>query len=197
MHKGVAHPAARSVLLSSGRVHAVAKGGEVHTRCSLQPAANASSTTLPAQCYHASCTPSAQWLCFKPLPCPSPKTPQVVPLDYIEWFCCIAAGFGTCLVSWATRWMSRNMRVDMVEVIINLRGGGHHTNRRSTGRSLSGRQYSGRTYTGRPDDYGSHRGNRGMKGSSMRGSASIKVVSLRGNSVHGSSARSNNKVLPT
>ena len=93
--------------------------------------------------------------------------------------------------------MSRNMRVDMVEVIINLRGGGHHANRRSTRRSLSGRQYSGRTYTGRPDDFGSHRGNRSMKGSSMRGSASIKVVSLRGNSVHGSSARSNNKILPT
>ncbi len=34
---------------------------------------------------------------------------QVKPLDYKEWLGCVAAGFGTCLISWITRFISRNM----------------------------------------------------------------------------------------
>ena len=70
---------------------------------------------------------------------------QTVPLNWAEWLVCIAVGFGTCIVSWATRWISRNVALN--GGVLSLRKADHHKTRSGSGRS---RTNSGRVGSGRP-----------------------------------------------
>jgi hypothetical protein len=83
---------------------------------------------------------------------------QVQPLDWKEWLICIAIGFTTCIISWTTRFVSRNVNVslDVVWFRRSLRtqsgrtGSGRAMSGRLTnGRQMSGRQMSGRQMSGR------------------------------------------------
>ena len=90
---------------------------------------------------------------------PSPLQLQTVPLTWGEWLVCIAVGFGTCLISWATRWVSRNMTIS--GDVLALRK--IEPRKTSSGRSASGRHLTG-----------SMRG--AGAGGSLRASGSIKVT---------------------
>ena len=89
---------------------------------------------------------------------PSPLQLQTVPLTWGEWLVCIAVGFGTCLISWATRWVSRNMTIS--GDVLALRK--IEPRKTSSGRSASGRHLTGSM--------------RGAGAGSLRASGSIKVT---------------------
>ncbi|GAX78699.1 hypothetical protein CEUSTIGMA_g6137.t1 [Chlamydomonas eustigma] len=91
----------------------------------------------------------------------------VVPLSWQEWLVCIAVGFGSCVVSWITRFISRNMACSSRDILLLRKDRQTLLGRTLSGRSMSGRVADERTLTGRSN--GGDKANSGRPGSANKG----------------------------